>query len=177
LAANIKYPAIDREKKITGKVYVTFVIEKDGTLSNVRAVRGPSETTMAEAARAIALSPKWNPGIQRGIPVRVNYTVPVNFTLTDGSSSSAPLYFTSSDSLQYKQDGSMILKGNPKIRLGNGANPPLIVINGKESTREVNSINPNDIIAVNVLRGESATKKYGDKGKYGVIEVETKVKQ
>ncbi len=81
LAKNTHYPAIDRQNKITGKVLVQFVIEKDGSLTDIKAVRGPSPTLMNEAVRVIGMSPKWKPGIQDGKPVRVMYTVPINFTL------------------------------------------------------------------------------------------------
>lgn len=81
LAKNVKYPAADRNSNLQGKVYVTFVVEPDGKLSGVTAVRGPSETLKAEAVRVISNSPKWKPGAQNGKYVRVQYTVPINFTL------------------------------------------------------------------------------------------------
>jgi len=81
LQQNIKYPAIDRDNKIQGKVFVSFVVEQDGKLSDIVAVRGPSETTKAEAIRVMTSSPTWKPGVQAGKPVRVQYTVPINFTL------------------------------------------------------------------------------------------------
>ncbi|MFD0750861.1 energy transducer TonB [Mucilaginibacter calamicampi] len=81
LAKNLKYPAVDRENKITGKVFVIFVVEPDGSLSHFNAVRGPSETLKAEAIRALASSPKWQPGKQNGEAVRVQFTVPINFEL------------------------------------------------------------------------------------------------
>ncbi|MFD2148467.1 energy transducer TonB [Mucilaginibacter antarcticus] len=75
------YPAGDRENGTSGKVIVSFVVEKDGSLSNLDAVRGPSETLKAEAVRVLKLSPKWQPGTQADKPVRVSYTVPIAFTL------------------------------------------------------------------------------------------------
>ncbi len=81
LSKAIKYPEVDRKNKLTGKVFVTFVVERDGSVTDVVAVRGPSETLKAEAKRVMQASPKWKPGIQNGKPVRVKYTVPINFTL------------------------------------------------------------------------------------------------
>ena len=81
LARNIKYPAIDIENKITGKVFVIFIVEADGSLSNIKAVRAPSETLKAEAIRVLSGSPKWKPGRTNGNAVRVQFTVPVNFEL------------------------------------------------------------------------------------------------
>jgi len=82
LTKTIQYPAVDRENNVTGKVYVTFVVEKDGSLTDIKALRGPSETEKDEAIRGLKKSPKWKPGIQNGRPVRVQYTIPVNFTLS-----------------------------------------------------------------------------------------------
>lgn len=81
LEKNIKYPGVDRENNVQGKVFISFVVEKDGSLTDVSAVRGPSETLKEEAMRILKKSPKWKAGIQNGRPVRVQYTVPINFTL------------------------------------------------------------------------------------------------
>ena len=81
LEKNIKYPGVDRENNIQGKVYIQFVVEKDGSLTDISATRGPSATLKEEAIRILSKSPKWKAGIQNGRPVRVQYTVPINFTL------------------------------------------------------------------------------------------------
>lgn len=81
LQQNIKYPAEARQKKIQGKVFITFIIEKDGSFSNLRILRDLGYGCGAEALRVMKLSPKWNPGIQNGHKVRVQYTMPINFTL------------------------------------------------------------------------------------------------
>lgn len=81
IAKNLKYPAIAAENGIQGQVYVSFIVEPDGSLSNVKIVRGVDETLDQEAIRVIKSSPLWNPGTQRGKPVRVTYTFPVKFVL------------------------------------------------------------------------------------------------
>jgi protein TonB len=81
LAQTVKYPAQARQSKIQGRVFVSFVVEKDGSLTNVKAVHGPGHGLNEEAERAIKTSPKWTPGKQNGKAVRVSYTVPINFTL------------------------------------------------------------------------------------------------
>ncbi|MFD0750863.1 TonB family protein [Mucilaginibacter calamicampi] len=83
LEHNVRYPAQSRENNIQGKVYVSFIVEADGSLSDVQAVRGPAEDMKAEAVRVLNSSPKWDPGVQNGQTVRVQYTVPINFTLGD----------------------------------------------------------------------------------------------
>jgi len=85
LENTIRYPAIERNNKIQGKVFIGFVVEKDGTLSNITSLRAPNEGLANEAIRVLQLSPAWSPGIQYGRPVRVQYTVPINFSLGAGS--------------------------------------------------------------------------------------------
>jgi TonB family protein len=78
---NMHYPAIARENKTEGKVIVNFIVRKDGTVTNVKTVRGLSPETDAEAVRVISAMPKWTPGITKGKPVDVQYNVPISFTL------------------------------------------------------------------------------------------------
>lgn len=78
---NIRYPAISRENNIQGRVIVSFVVEKDGSISNVEVEKSVHPSLDKEAMRVISLMPKWKPGQQRGKPVRVKYSAPVNFRL------------------------------------------------------------------------------------------------
>ena len=82
LAENVKYPVIAQENGIQGRVICQFVVNKDGSIVDVVAVRSSGEPSLdKEAIRVIKSMPKWKPGKQRGKPVRVKYTVPVNFRL------------------------------------------------------------------------------------------------
>ncbi len=81
IANAIKYPVIAQENGIQGKVYVTFVVGKDGSVSNASIARGVDPSIDKEALRVINTLPKWKPGKQRGKPVNVSYTVPINFQL------------------------------------------------------------------------------------------------
>lgn len=83
LEHNIRYPSLSRENNIQGRAYISFIVEADGSLSDIYAVRGPSEDIKAEAVRVLSNSPKWEPGIQNGQAVRTQYTVPINFVLGD----------------------------------------------------------------------------------------------
>ena len=78
---NIRYPETAKEKKLEGKVYVRFVIEKDGAVSNVKIIRGVSPELDNEAKAVIASMPKWEPGENNGVPVSVKYTIPIMFRL------------------------------------------------------------------------------------------------
>ncbi|HEX7494598.1 MAG TPA: TonB family protein, partial [Bacteroidales bacterium] len=73
------YPQEAIDKKIKGRVYLTFIVEKDGSVSNVTVVKGVDPLLDEEAVKAISQSPKWTPGLQRGMPVRVRYSIPLNF--------------------------------------------------------------------------------------------------
>lgn len=81
LAQNIKYPQLARENNITGRVFVTFVVERDGSVTGVRVLRDIGGGCGQEAVRVVKSMPKWTPGKQRGKAVRVQYNLPVNFTL------------------------------------------------------------------------------------------------
>jgi len=81
IANAIKYPVIAQENGIQGKVYVTFVVGKDGSVSNASIARGVDPSIDKEALRVVNSLPKWKPGKQRGKPVNVSYTVPINFVL------------------------------------------------------------------------------------------------
>lgn len=81
IANNIKYPTIAAENGIQGRVYVQFVVDRDGSISNAKVARGVDPSLDQEALRVVNSLPKWKPGMQRGKPVRVSYTVPINFQL------------------------------------------------------------------------------------------------
>lgn len=81
IASAIKYPEIAQEKGIQGKVYVTFVVGKDGSVVNCSIARGVDPSLDKEALRVVNALPKWKPGKQRGKEVNVSYTVPINFVL------------------------------------------------------------------------------------------------
>ena len=81
IAQNLRYPGDARDSGIQGKVIVTFVVERDGTLNDIKVIRGLSQSIDEEAIRVIKLSPPWQPGIQNGAPVRVRYSIPINFSL------------------------------------------------------------------------------------------------
>ena len=81
LNANVNYPAGCREAQIQGRVLVSFVVEKDGSIKNATVVKGVHPLLDAEARRVISAMPKWKPGMQQGTPVNVEFTIPVNFRL------------------------------------------------------------------------------------------------
>ena len=83
ISDNIKYPEAERKAGLSGTVYVTFVVEKDGSVTGVRVLRGvPKAPGLdAEALRVIKSMPAWTPGMQEGKKVRVQFNVPIKFEL------------------------------------------------------------------------------------------------
>ena len=81
MADNVKYPEKAKADGTEGRVIVTFVIEKDGSVTNAKVLRGVSEEIDAEALRVVSAMPKWKPGTQLGTPVRVQYNLPIYFKL------------------------------------------------------------------------------------------------
>jgi TonB family protein len=73
------YPQIAIDNKIQGRVFLTFIVESDGAVSNVTVVKGVDPIIDNEAVKAIKASPKWSPGLQRGQPVRVRYSMWLSF--------------------------------------------------------------------------------------------------
>ncbi len=85
LAANISYPQAARDKGVEGRVYVSFVVNEDGSVSDVKVLRGIGGGCDEEAVRVVQSMPNWKPGTQKGKPVRVAYNLPINFKLSGKS--------------------------------------------------------------------------------------------
>lgn len=156
LGQNVRYPVIAQENGIQGRVICQFVVNRDGSISDVKVVRGVDSSLDTEAMRVINAMPKWTPGMQRGKAVRVQFTLPVNFVLDGGG-----------------KKGELRLNATLDLN-----NPPLIVVNGevKSADFKVNSISPEDIESIQVLKDASATATYGEKAKNGVIVITMKKK-
>lgn len=80
LGKNIKYPEIAKKNKTQGKVWLSFIVEKDGQLTDAEVTRGLTKETDKEAVRVLSESPKWNAGIVKSKPVRVKYNININFS-------------------------------------------------------------------------------------------------
>jgi TonB family protein len=162
LGNSIRYPKEDREKGISGRVICSFVVETDGTLSDVKALRGPSETLKAEAVRVLLRSPKWQPGTTKdGQAVRVTFTVPISFTIERANDQTAKE--ASADSL---------------LKSKNTPTSPLYIVDGEvvkipDGVSPLTALKQEDIASMEILKEETATKLYGERGKNGVILITT----
>jgi len=81
LQANLRYPEVARNNNIQGQVFIEFVVEKDGSISNVKVLVGVYPELDQEAVRVVRMMPKWRPGKQMGKPVRTFYQIPIRFTI------------------------------------------------------------------------------------------------
>ena len=156
---NVQYPAEAEKAGIQGRVIATFVVEKDGSISNARVVKSVDPLLDAEALRVIGAMPNWKPGMQNGKIVRVKYTVPLSFHLDGGGEEIDHLC---------REDGTIveidIEKGDTTIA------KPLFIVDGKVMDgKKVYSINPKTIERYYMQNGQEAIDKYGDKAKDGVI--------
>ena len=178
LSKTIKYPAEAEKAGTQGRVIATFVVRKDGSISDARVVKSVDPLLDAEALRVINAMPAWIPGTQNGKPVNVKYTVPISFRL-DGKTKEAPTavgIFTPTDSPARearedhicREDGSIVamdvdMEKSTVLR-------PLFVVDGKiMDGKEVYAINPKTIERFYMQDGQEAIKKYGDKAKDGVV--------
>ena len=81
VSENVQYPEEAKEKEISGRVMVGFIVEKDGSISDVKVVKGIGGGCDEEAVRVVKAMPKWKPGKEKGKPVRVSYMMPFTFKL------------------------------------------------------------------------------------------------
>ena len=81
LSDNMKYPKVARESGIQGRVVVQFVVGSDGSICNAKVIRSIDPYLDKEALRVVSVMPRWKPGMQKGKPVRVQYTMPLMFRL------------------------------------------------------------------------------------------------
>lgn len=81
LGKTIKYPEKARNNNVSGTVYITFVVGLEGSIAEVKLLRGIGKECDEEALRVIKMMPAWQPGTQNGVPVRVQYNLPIRFTL------------------------------------------------------------------------------------------------
>ena len=82
LNKNIRYPAFAQENGIQGRVTVSFIVERDGSIASIEVMRSPAEELSKESIRVVQSMPKWKPGRQRGKAVRVKYVLPITFRLS-----------------------------------------------------------------------------------------------
>ncbi len=138
LGNNLVYPEEARLSGIQGTVFISFVVEKDGSISNVEVLRGIGGGCDEEAVRVVEMMPRWEPGKQRGEAVRVQFNMPVRFRLNDTADESRELFQKTAGTYLIIYDGQEI---------------------GAESFGELDELVPIDRIeSIQVLTGEAANE-------------------
>ncbi len=201
LAKSLRYPKEAKDNKITGRVIVTFIVEKDGQLTNIKVLRDIGGGCGAEAIRVLEKCPNWNPGLQSSKPVRVVYTMPINFTLagdTKSLSSTKTTRLDSASNPELYRRGVELMKKTTNFTVSGfggpdsarqrkpsetiplqakmmGLNDPAYLLDGTTISKDdFSKIKPSDIESVSVYNGAISTTKYGEKGKNGVVEITMK---
>ena len=171
LAVNLRYPKEAEEKGLQGRVIANFVIEPDGSITNAKVVKPLDPALDAEALRLVNGMPKWTPGKQDGVPMRVKYTIPITFRLDNGPAIPA---LKEQPANQGPEVVAMAHRSET-AKSGTQEEQPLVFVDNKEVPFEqLGKIDPKTIDHMDVLKGKSGTEKYGAKGKNGVVLITTK---
>ena len=171
LSQNIRYPKEAMEADKQGRVIVTFVVDKDGSIRDARVVKSVDPLLDAEGLRVISSMPNWTPGKQSGKAVNVKYTVPITFRLDGGKPKEAPTAtgsFTPTETP--KADGSF-------LPVESIVKPSLVIVDGKsydDLEKVMKSLDPKTIESMTVLKDKAAIEQYGEKAKDGVVIITTK---
>ncbi|WP_342086579.1 M56 family metallopeptidase [Dyadobacter sp. OTU695] len=203
LARNIKYPKAASDADVQGKVFVNFIVTPEGNIKNVSILKGIGFGCDEEALRVVSKFPKWAPGKQNGKAVNVKFTVPINFmlakegehTATDKESTVVGFKPVShAVSPETMKEGVLLAEtfgdrtdltvgegSDAKITFRGTSEPftaetqPLYILDGEViESLALNTIDPNTIKSVSVLKGAQATSLYGSKGAKGVVSINTK---
>jgi len=184
LSQNIQYPEGMLNKNIQGKELISVTVETDGSLSDIKVVKDLGSGAAKEVIRVLKLSPKWEPGYQNGNKVRVRYTIPISFNISKG-----PAPDTISQAIAEKTKVVIpdkvtyvvpkdTIQNTGTVLIGLDTNmDPLYVVDGK-AVANLNSLNPNDIASIRVLKQQPAKEVYagiyGKKALNGVVVIKTK---
>lgn len=146
IAKQMKYPEEAVKQNISGRTFVSFVINQDGSISDAQIVRSVHPALDQEALRVVQAMPNWIPGKLRGKAAKTKFTIPISFSLS---------------------------ADKPKAE--NQLSSQLILIDGKKASQEeMAQLDPSKIASVQVIKNEDATATYGEQGKNGVISITTK---
>ena len=160
---NLKYPQAAKDAGVQGRVVLQFTVYPDGSVRDTKVLRGANPDLDAEALRVVSSSPNWTPGYVKGEPVKVTYTFPVIFQLSGKKTEpkTASIHVTG--------------EANDVFIRGALADSVLFVLDGKVIPSR-KDINLETIESIQVLKEEKAIEKYGEKGRYGVVEFTSKKK-
>jgi len=155
IGKSLRYPIEAMQRGISGTVMVKFIVSKTGDVKEATILKSVCESLDKEALRVVNSMPKWKPGMQKGSPVDVWFTLPVRYKF---------LGVTKSNDYGDNYIGPTALQ-----------DLPLFIIDDKELTQEEFKAIPKDRIqSVSILKNETAKEKYGEKGKNGAVVITLK---
>jgi len=173
IGKNIKYPPQAVKNNIQGKVFLEFIVEADGRLSNVKVDKGLSPELDQEALRVLESSPAWKPGTKDKQPVRVMYHMPISFTLSGGST---PPSRKINKVVLLKKETTAPENALSTVRIAETATrQPVYIIDGVKTNPEmIQKLDPKTIERVDIIKGPPGQKYEGISNTAGVIIVKTK---
>lgn len=158
LSQNIKYPTAAIDNEIQGKVHMSFTVEKDGSLTDIKIERKLGYGTDEEAIRVVKLSKRWNPGIQNGRPVRVKYNVPIMFSFSTPKSVQKANAIASIRSKSFEEQDA-----------------PLVVVDNEiKPYAYLKTMDQRTIESLDILKSADGASIYGKVGEKGVIVIRSK---
>ena len=157
IGQNLRYPVEAQQNNISGKVFVKFIIRKDGYISDLKVLKGVGYGCDEETVRVLSQMPRWKAGRQNGREVNVWFTMPVSFVIDEKNRETDVL---NSTGIEWKGLNDPI---------------PIFIVDGKElKQNDINDLKSDEIESMSVLKGIDATNSYGEKAKNGVILITTK---
>jgi TonB family protein len=184
-ATNLKYPTAAARANVEGIVLVGFTVTKEGSIKDIVIEKGIGFGCDAEAIKLVSKMPNWNPAIKGGQSVDAKFTLPISFVLENKTekktgATGEGINDTKIEMKLWDKKEDVRLNGGIKIHDPKGImnSNPLYILDGKEITKEQleKAITPEEIDNISVLKNESATAVYGEKGKNGVVIITRKKK-
>lgn len=176
---NVKYPEDAKNEGAKGRLLVSYELSKEGTIDQVEIIGEVHSSIEAEVLRVVKSSPKWEkPAMKEGVPVNVSYVMPLIFSLRGNDRDSAKTIQNLKDLKKLQVLDGFIIVGDSnqsEVKHDDTKIPKdvLVFVDGKEA-KDLQELDPDDIESIEVLKGEPAVQKYGEKARKGVIIVKLK---
>jgi TonB family protein len=175
IGKSIKYPKEAYDKKVEGKVFMSFIVEENGSLNDIHIDRALGSGTDEEALRVLKASPRWNPGMKNNQPVRVKYAIPISFSMSTGLKSKATGHqdddarLATINIVRMKPTSGILIKGQT-------GGPDYIIDGVKASPEDMSKLDSKDIERIDVVKSKSSADQSATVKDNGQIIVTTKAK-
>ena len=175
IGENLRYPEEAKKNGIEGTVIVQFLVNKDGTIGRINLLRdigsGCGDVSKDVIEKMNSMSEKWTPGEQKGKKVNVLYTLPVQFKL-DKKTDKKKTGESKTPEMKVEDKNGVL-----NLSFSDSSKEPLVMVDGQEvKLSSKNMLSPDEIEKIDVLKGDKAFEKYGEKGVNGVVEIISKKK-